>query len=492
MPDPLVLAIDQGTSATKCLLVDAAGRIVARAATPVAVDYPQRNRVEQSPMEIWASVRDAVARCVSGHDPADIAAVGVSNQRESVLLWDRATGLPLGPMLGWQDQRTADACRRLRAAGAGEAVRRISGLPLDPMFSALKARWLLDTYDPDRRRAARGELCLGTVDSWLIWRLTGEHRVEMGNAARTQLLDVRRRAWSEELLELFDVPPEVLPAPVPSSGPFGEVRDLAGLPASVPLAGVLGDSHAALLAHGAVTPGLVKATYGTGSSVIGVLDVPGAVPDGLCLTIAWDEGTPVYAVEGNIRASGAVLAWLARLLRTTPAELAAMAENASSAGVDIVPAFGGLGAPWWDEHATGLISGLDLGTAPEQLARAAIEAIALQVNDVVAAVAQGAGPVRRLLADGGGSANDTLMQLQADFGRIPVWRAVTPNLSALGAAHLAGRTAGVWSRADLGELPREYDTFTPCADGAGPAERVASWHTAVDRARLRLPKDASG
>ncbi|WP_182903987.1 FGGY family carbohydrate kinase [Microbispora sp. H10830] len=492
MGDPLILAIDQGTSATKCLLVDAAGHVVARASAPVGIEYPHPGWVQQSPMDIWASVRDGVARCLAGHDPAAVAAVGISNQRESLMLWERATGLPVGPMLGWQDQRTVDACRRVRASGAGELVRDISGLPLDPMFSALKARWLLDHYDPDRRRSGRGELCLGTVDSWLIWQLTGSHRIEMGNAARTQLLDVRRRAWSDQLLDLFGVPPEVLPTLTRSDGPFGEVRNLPGLPPSVPLAGVLGDSHAALLAHGAVTSGLVKATYGTGASVMGLVDGLDEVPQGMCLTIAWDDGAAAYAVEGNIRAAGAVLAWLATLLRTTPDDLVVMAEGASSAGVDIVPAFGGLAAPWWDEHATATISGLALGATPEQLARAAIESIALQVNDVVDAVTRGVGPVRCLLADGGGSANGTLMQLQADLSRTPVRRARTADLSALGAAHLAGRTSGVWNDDDLRELPRERDVFTPCPDGAGPAARVASWHAAVARARLRLPDETTG
>lgn len=485
--DPLVLAVDQGTSATKCLVVDVAGQVVARARSPVAIEYPHRNWVQQSPAGIWASVCDSVARCLAGCEPAAVVAVGISNQRESLLLWERATGLPLGPMLGWQDQRTIDECRRLRAAGADELVRRASGLPLDPMFSALKARWLLDHYDPDRRRSGRGELCLGTVDSWLVWQLTGRHCIEMGNAARTQLLDVRRRAWSSELLELFGVPPEVLPALVPSTGSFGEIRNLPGLPPSVPLGGVLGDSHAALLAHGAVTSGLVKATYGTGSSVMGLIDGQDDVPDGLCLTIAWDDGVPAYALEGNIRVSGGVLVWLAKLLRTTPDDLAVMAAKASSGGVDVVPAFGGLAAPWWDERAAATISGLTLGTGPQQLARAAIEAIALQVNDVVDVVARYTGPVRCLLADGGGSANDTLMQLQADLTRTPVRRARTPDLSALGAAHLAGRAVGVWDDGSLRELPRKRDLFAPCADAAGPVERIASWHAAVDRARLRHP-----
>jgi glycerol kinase len=478
MADATILAIDQGTSATKCLLVDSAGRILSSSTTPVAVAYPRPGWVEQSAQAIWASVVEGVGACVAGHDAAGIVAVGLSTQRESLLLWDRATGRPLGPMLGWQDQRTVEQVRGLREAGAGERVREISGLPLDPMFSALKAKWLLDRYDPDRRRAAAGQLCLGTVDSWLIWKLTGRHRVEIGNAARTQLFDVRARAWSEELLAIFDVPARALPAVVASAGPLGAVEGLP-LPSAVPLTAVLGDSHAALFGHGVFEPGAVKATFGTGSSLIRLAG-PDEVPPGLCLTIAWETDRPAYAVEGNIRATGAVLTWLARLLGSTPEAVAEMASP-DSAGIDLVPAFGGLAAPWWDEHAAATLTGLSLASGPQHLARAAIEAIALQVNDVLTAM----GPVRCLLADGGGSGNDALMQLQADLGRVPVERARGQDLSALGAAHLAGHAAGVWDLDGLRGLPRERDTFLPCADEAAPAARVRRWQVALARARLR-------
>lgn len=482
MSDPLVLAVDQGTSSTKSILVDGDGRIVSRASSALDISYPQPAWVEQSPGDIWDSVLDSVARCLDGHDATRVAAVGLSTQRESVLLWERDGGRPLGPMLGWQDQRTAERCERLRREGVGERVRRVSGLPLDPMFSALKAGWLLDRYDPGRVRAARGELCLGTVDSWLMYRLGGGHRTEVGNAARTQLLDVRQRAWSAELLEIFGVPPEILPTIVPSGGALGQVAGLPGLADDVGLAAVLGDSHAALFAHGGFTPGLVKVTYGTGSSVMGLVDSHAQVGEGVCLTIAWDTGEPAYAAEGNIRASGAILVWLAALLGIEPEDVLAMAAGAGSDGVVLVPAFGGLAAPWWDDTAVATISGLSLGTRAPQLARAAAEAVVLQVCDVVAAIADGQEPIQCLLVDGGGSASDTLMQLQADIAQVPVMRARAQDLSALGAAHLAGLSAGVWTPDAVSSLARERDTFVPAA-GSGTAATVSAWREALARAR---------
>ncbi|MEU6731583.1 FGGY family carbohydrate kinase, partial [Nonomuraea wenchangensis] len=285
MASPLVLAIDQGTSSTKALLVDGTGRVVSRASAPLAETQPRPGWVEQDPEELWQSVRQAVAGCVTPEQGARVAGVGISTQRESLVLWDRRTGEPLGPLLSWQDQRTAARCHEL--ADQAELVRSVSGLPLDPMFSALKARWLLDTHDPDRRRSRAGELCLGTVDSWLLSRFGGEHVIEVGNASRTQLLDVQAGAWDSRLLELFGVPSEVLPHVVPSCGPFPAVRDLAPLPDGVPVLAVLGDSHAAMFAHAGWRPGIVKATYGTGSSVMAV---GGGHAPGLCRSIAWDLG----------------------------------------------------------------------------------------------------------------------------------------------------------------------------------------------------------
>jgi glycerol kinase len=480
----MLLAIDQGTSATKAVLVGADGSIRARGTAQVGQSHPQPGWVEQSADELWLSMRTAVADCLRDGTPEPIAAVGLSTQRESLVLWERGGGRPVGPLLSWQDQRTAPHCARLRTAGAGERVRAASGLPLDPMFSALKAGWLLDAYDPNRTRSRRGELCLGTVDSWLLSRFGGEHLIELGNAARTQLLNVRDRSWDPELLELFGVPQEVLPRVVASTGPFPAVRDLPPVPDGTPVLAVMGDSHAALYAHAGWRPGQVKATYGTGSSIMSLGEPTDAVSGALCLTIAWDDGEPAYAFEGNIRATGATLTWLAALLGHTPAELAALA-GPSSEGLHLVPAFGGLAAPWWDEEAVGLLSGLTFGSRAPHLARAALESIAFQVEDVVDAMHREVHPVQTLLADGGPTANATLMQLQADTSGRRVEVARTRELSALGVAHLAGTGAGVWTRTALEQLERPRDSYDPVEQAPSRLARTRAWHAAVDRARRR-------
>ncbi|WP_433478740.1 FGGY family carbohydrate kinase [Spirillospora sp. CA-142024] len=475
---PYVLAIDQGTSATKAILVDRGWNIVSHGSVPVALSAPRPGWVEQSAEEIWESCGKAVASCLQGHDAADVAAVGLSTQRESLLLWDRATGRPMGPMLSWLDRRTAGDLD-MDAAGM---VKEVSGLPLDPMFSAPKARWLLDEHDPDRSRSRAGELCLGTVDSWLLYKLGGDHLIEVGNAARTQLIDVRQRAWDKRLTRLFDVPHEVLPTIVPSQGPFPGAGNLGPLPDGIPVTAVLGDSHAALFAHRGWTEGTVKATYGTGSSVMAVASPSARIPQGMCLTVAWDAGEPTWAIEGNIRSTGATLTWLAGVLGLEPDDLAGRAAETSE-GVVIVPAFSGLGAPWWDDAAVGLISGVTFGTKAEHLARAALESIAFQIEDVLGAIERDSAPITTLLADGGPTANETLMQLQADTGGRTVERSLDRDLSALGAAHLAGLTHGLWSRGDLEALQRTRETYVPKTGEAERQSRLRHWHDAVRRAR---------
>ncbi|MFG2005348.1 FGGY family carbohydrate kinase [Spirillospora sp. NPDC048911] len=491
---PYVLAIDQGTSATKAILVDRERNIVSHGSATVALSAPRPGWVEQSAEEIWESCGTAVASCLDGHDPSDVEAVGLSTQRESLLLWDRATGRPLGPMLSWLDRRTAGDLRQDRRTSgelspdAAGMVKEVSGLPLDPMFSAPKARRLLDEHDPDRRRAKAGELCLGTVDSWLLYELGGDHLIEVGNAARTQLMDVRERAWDKRLTQLFDVPHEVLPVIVSSQGPFPGTRGLGPLPDGIPVTAVLGDSHAALFAHCGWTEGTVKATYGTGSSVMAVTSPSARVPEGMCLTVAWDAGEPAWAVEGNIRSTGATLTWLAGVLGLTPDDLAGRAAE-SSEGVVIVPAFSGLGAPWWDDEAVGLISGVTFGTRAEHLARAALESIAFQIEDVLSAVERDSAPITTLLADGGPTANETLMQLQADTSGRTVERSPDRDLSALGAAYLAGLTHGLWSRGDLENLRRARETYVPRTSEAERESRRSHWHDAVSRARHQGAED---
>jgi len=496
-----VLAVDQGTSATKCVLVDAGGRIVAKAAASIGERYPEPGWVEQDAEGIWASVRTAVAQCLAQRDEARVVAVGLSTQRESALLWRRDGARALTPLLSWQDQRTVKLRDQLAAAGGEAMVRARSGLPLDPMFSALKIRWLLDRHDPDRQAARRGDLRAGTVDAWLLARLGGDDAIEVGNASRTQLLDVHRATWDDELLRLFDVPRAALPQVVPSLARRADAAALHPALAGVPVHAVMADSHAALFAHGVREPGDVKATMGTGSSVMALAPSGAPVHPGLCLTIAWDAGSgPCLALEGNIRSAGATLRWAAELFGLDADAAAAEAANDDPAGVCLVPAFNGLGAPHWDAHAVALISGLTLSTSRAQILAAALDSIAHQVADVLDAMdAMGAtnttnttdttdtsrAGVRRLLLDGGPSRNAGLRATLAAYIGRPVVHCTDPELSALGVAHLAGVGAGLWDVAALRELPRaQRITPVPAESGRAIRDARAQWAQAVARSRL--------
>ena len=481
-----VLAIDQGTGSTKALVLDASGAVVRSSSHPVARSYPRLGWVEQAPEEIWASVQAATEACLSGGIDASIAAVGLSTQRESLLVWERRTGTPLSPLISWQDQRNGPICVELISGGHDGVFRTVTGLPLDPMFSSTRAMWLLDDVDPDRERSRRGELCLGTVDSWLLRLLTGQDLIEVGNASRMQLLDLRTLHWSPSLLELCRIPEAALPEVVPSVPAHLTIREglLPNLMGDTSVGAVLGDSHAALFAHAGWRSGVVKATYGTGSSVMAVTNLTSEHDGAICQTIAWQDDVGVaYAAEGNIRSSGATLTWVAELLDKDATEVASMAAQASSQGLHLVPAFNGLAAPWWDAGAVGLLAGLRFETGRAQLARAALESIAFQVEDVVASLEGSVGPVHTLLADGGASSNDVLMQLQADTSGRQVHRSRLDELSALGAGHLAGVAGGLWSRAELDTFARPSTQFDPVEASASRRQRGAAWRTAVRRAR---------
>ena len=484
-----ILAIDQGTTNTKAMLVDATGAIVAQASRPVAVSYPQPAWVEQDPRVLWSSVQQAIDDCLSAASVRKVAAVGITNQRETVLLWDRQTGEPLGPAVVWQCHRSAPFCQELSARGLEPFIRERTGLTIDPMFSAAKARWLLAHTADGSERAARGELCLGTVDSWLLWNLTGGgvHACDVTNASRTQLFDIHNLRWDTELADLFGVPLAALPEVKPSSASFGATVALNTLPANVPVASMIGDSHAALFGHAAFRPGGVKATYGTGSSLMASTPTAVRSERGLSTTIAWardrlDHAT--YALEGNIYATGAAVAWLADILgRGDSAEgIERLASQVPDSGsVYFVPALVGLGAPYWNDAARGLISGLVGGTRPAHLARATLESIAYQVRDVLDALVQDVGfEPGCLLADGGGSRNDLLMQIQADIVGLPVIRSASAELSALGAAWLAGLAIGLWSSEDeLETLVPAGDRFEPRLSAVEREARIAGWQQAV-------------
>jgi glycerol kinase len=477
-----VLAVDQGTTGTKAVLVSPEGETVAFATVPVHRSYPSPGRVEQDPVELWESVLNAVGQLPK----AEISCVAVANQRESVVIWDRRTGLPLTPCVSWQCNRGAALCHELRVAGAGVLVQELTGLPLDPMFSAPKLSQLLSADAGLRRAAARGDAYAGTVDSWLAWNLSGGslHVTDAGNASRTLLFDIRRLEWSEALLDLFDIPATVLPGVVASSQVIGETR-AAGVPAA-PIAALAADSHAALYGLGCLRPGTAKATYGTGTSVASPTGgAVGRSRNGLAATLAWLHGSPTYALEGNIYSSGATVEWLARLLGLEGAgaveRLAATVSG--SGGAHIVPGFAGLGAPHWRSDARGLIAGLTFGTGAGQLARAAIESIAFQVTDLVEALDTDVGhPVKELRADGGPTSNDVLMQLQADLLGRPIVRTRAPDAAALGAAFLGGLATGVFKdEAAVEELGRRGDRVEPDMATEHRQELLSAWHTAVSR-----------
>lgn len=482
-----ILAIDQGTTNTKAILVNQAGLVVRQASRPLTVTYPKPAWVEQDAQAIWQSVRAVIDECL--HDQPEIAAMGISNQRESVVLWERATGQPVGPCVIWQCQRGVPLCQELKAQGLAPLVQARTGLTLDPMFSASKMRWLLDNAPDGHARAAAGELCLGTVDSWLLFNLTGGqvHACDMTNASRTQLFDLHRLQWDDDLLGHFGIPLAALPQVKPSSTIYGETVKLGNLPAGIPIAALIGDSHAALFGHAGFQPGSIKATYGTGSSLMTPTATPITSQNGLATTIAWAQGSQVtYALEGNIYVTGAAVQWLGKLLdlANAPQEIERLAASvADTDGVYFVPAFVGLGAPHWNDAARGLITGLTGGTTSAHLARATLESIAYQIRDVFDVMqAESGTELKQLLADGGPSQNALLMQFQADIIGCPVLPSSSPVVSAIGAAYLAGLAVGVWtSLAEIGDLPRPHDTFQPTLSLAERDQRYGGWQAAMQR-----------
>jgi len=489
----MILAIDQGTTNTKVLLVDAQGWVIAQASRPLTQRYPQPAWVEQDADAIWQSVRAAIDECLASVAESQLAAIAITNQRESVMLWERDSGRPLGPVIVWQCRRTADFCAELRARGLAAWLAERTGLAIDPLFSASKMRWLLDHVENGARRAERGELCLGTIDSWVLWNLTGGavHACDLTNASRTQLLDIHTLRWSNELLDLFGVPAAALPEVRPSRANFGTSVAIGRLPSGIPIASMIGDSHAALFGQAGFVPGTVKATYGTGSSLMTPTSVPVLSQHGLSTTIAWalDHEQVTYALEGNIPMTGAAVQWLGEFLGlANPAEavpeLAKRVDN--SGGLYLVPAMVGLGAPYWNDAARGLISGLTRGSSAAHLARATIEAIAYQVRDVFDVMQAEAGmDLSVLLADGGASRNGMLMQFQADIIGRPVMRSASAEASPLGAAYLAGLGVGIWRNLDqINQLPRPRERFEPRMSVQERSALYAGWQTAVARATL--------
>ena len=488
MPPPLILALDQGTTSSRALVFDGAGAVVAQAQRPFPQAFPREGWVEHDPEAIWESVvavaREALAAGEAGG--GRVVALGLANQRETTLIWNRADGRPLHNAIVWQDRRTADRCRALEAAGALPQVRETTGLVLDPYFSATKAAWLLDATEGARPRAERGELAFGTVDSFLLWRLTGgrAHATDATNASRTSLYDLRRGDWSCDLCRLFAVPRALLPPVRDSAAEFGTTEPgLFGR--ALPILGLIGDQQAAALGHGAGDPGDAKCTFGTGGFLLANTgETPVASAHRLLTTVAVQlEGRRRYALEGSIFSAGATVQWLRDGLGviSEAGETEALAAALPDAGgLHLVPAFTGLGAPWWDAEARGAILGLTRATTAAHLARAALESVAFQTVDLLGAVAQDGAPVTTLRVDGGFAANGWAMQFLADVSGLPVERPASLETTAWGAALLAGRRAGVYG--DGGPEPaRAGDHFTPGLPAEARERRLAGWRRAVAR-----------
>jgi glycerol kinase len=483
----VVVAIDAGTTGVRAMAFDEAGAPAGWSYREFPQHFPRPGWVEHDAGDIWQAVVATIGELVAGLDQP-VAAVGITNQRETTVVWDRRTGKPLHRAIVWQDRRTAERCDQLRAEGHLPLVRATTGLVLDPYFSATKLAWLLTEGGVD----AGPDLAFGTVDAWVLWNLTGgEHLTDPSNASRTLLYDIRTGAWSAELCDLFGVPMSCLPGVRPSSGRFGTTVDGCGLPAGVPVSGIGGDQQAALFGQACFTPGMTKNTYGTGSFVL--MNVGPTCPDpvdGLLTSVAWGlaDGTTAYALEGAIFVTGAAIQWLRDGLQIieTAAEVGPLAASIDdSEGVFFVPAFTGLGSPWWDPYARGTVVGLTRGTGRAHLARAVVEAMAYQTRDVVEAMSAAAGrEVTALRADGGAAVMDLLMQLQADQLQVPVARPRVQETTALGAAYLAGLAEGVWGSLDDLAAQWALDAeFTP-AVGPGTADaRHAAWTRAVERSR---------
>ncbi len=488
-----ILALDQGTTSSRAIIFDHAGRIISQSNQEFEQIFPQPGWVEHNPEDIWSSQVNVAKKALAAADltPSAIAALGITNQRETVVVWDRQTGRPIHNAIVWQDRRTAPDCDALRRAGWTDAIRAKTGLVIDAYFSGTKLKWLLDHVDGARARAARGDLLFGTVDSFLLWRLSGGavHATDYSNASRTMLFNIHTLAWDAEILRELDIPAAMLPQVQPSSMVYGTaLPEILGGP--IPLAGDAGDQQAATFGQACFAPGMAKNTYGTGCFLLmntGERPVPSA--HNLLTTIGWGlNGRVVYCLEGSVFIAGAAVQYLRDSLQIirTAAELERLATSvADSGGVYVVPAFVGLGAPYWDQYARGAILGLTRGSGRAEIARATLESVAYQTRDVLEAMVADSGvALQELRVDGGMVANNFLMQFQADILGVPVERPVVAETTALGAAYLAGLAVGYWQ--DQAEIAQNWALnrrFTPAMPAVARATLYAGWQRAVERAR---------
>lgn len=487
-----ILSLDQGTTSSRAIIFDKEGQIVSVAQKEFKQYYPQSGWVEHDAQEIWSSQLSVATEAVAkaGLKASSIAAIGITNQRETTIIWDRSTGRPIHPAIVWQDRRTAEYCDELKEQGHGETIQKKTGLLIDAYFSASKINWLLNHVPGAREKAERGELAFGTVDTWLVWNLTGgeKHLTDATNASRTMLFNIHTLEWDQELLALFGVPESMLPEVRSSSEVYGETAANI-LAARIPIAGIAGDQHAALFGQLCTKPGMVKNTYGTGCFMLmNIGDKPVLSKNNLVTTIAWKLGDKVsYALEGSIFIGGAIVQWLRDglgIIRQSAdvEELASKVRDTD--GVYLVPAFAGLGAPHWDPYARGTIVGLTRGSTAAHIARAALEGIAFQTVDILRAMEADAGTeIKELRVDGGATANNLLLQFQSDILQAKVVRPQITETTAIGAAYLAGLAVGLWEHPDDIQNQWQIDrTFEP--DPAYDAESaVKSWHRAVETAK---------
>ncbi|MGH9143764.1 MAG: glycerol kinase GlpK [Vicinamibacterales bacterium] len=490
---PYILALDQGTTSSRAIVFDHDGAIRAVAQKEFAQIFPSAGWVEHDPGEIWASQIGVAVEALGRAQvrPRELAAIGITNQRETTIVWDRDSGEPVCNAIVWQDRRTADYCERLKAQGVGETIQAKTGLLIDAYFSASKIRWILDNVAGARARADAGKLAFGTVDSWLVWKLTGRQRhiTDVTNASRTMLFNIHTLQWDDELLRLFGVPASMLPDVRSSSEIYGQVSESLGIE-SVPIAGIAGDQQAALFGQMCRQPGMSKNTYGTGCFLLQNIGTePTRSTQRLVTTVAWQiGGRTEYALEGSVFIGGAVVQWIRDglgLIRTAPEIEPLAASVADNGGVYLVPAFAGLGAPHWDPYARGTLVGITRGTSSGHIARAALESIAYQVADLLDAMGADADiPLKELRVDGGAATNNMLMQFQADLLGVPVVRPAVTETTALGAAYLAGIAVGYWNSPDAVSGQWKVDRrFEPIMQRADAAALRARWTEALQRSK---------
>lgn len=493
MSSPIILAIDEGTTNAKAVAVNREGQIVGRCGVGVEIRHPAPGLAEQDPLAIWQAVVEAINGCLQQAGPVQVAGIAISNQRESVVIWQRADGIPLTPVVSWQDRRSEARCAELQAQGHDALIAQLTGLPVDPLFPAAKISAMLEALPDGVARAERGELCIGTIDSWLNWQFTGGRAftTDYANAARTQLFNIYEGQWDEQLLALFNVPHAALADVRPSSGLHGEVQVgfIPGVPVGTPILSLIGDSHAALYAQRRACGNVVKATYGTGSSLMFSIPEPVSRANRLSTTLAWHDGERTFALEGNITHTGSGAAWLGRMLGiNNPAELTALAQSVpDNQGVYYVPALSGLGAPWWDLQARGTICGLTDAATPAVLARAALESVVYQIADVFFAMEQACGqPLETLCVDGTATQNRWLMQLQADVLQRPLVIQPAAEVSALGAALLASNALGWWQEEMPAALASQGERIAPQpARQQQMQQNYKQWLEAVARCRFQ-------